>query len=46
MACQYVRHVRAWRVAVKQRQAGWHDELLALRGTYAELFTLQASPYQ
>jgi ATP-binding cassette subfamily B protein len=27
-------------------ESGTHDELLAANGTYAELFTLQASPYQ
>jgi ATP-binding cassette subfamily B protein len=27
-------------------ESGTHDELLAVAGTYAELFTLQASPYQ
>jgi ATP-binding cassette subfamily B protein len=27
-------------------ESGTHDELVAAEGTYAELFTLQASPYQ
>jgi ATP-binding cassette subfamily B protein len=27
-------------------ESGTHSQLLALRGTYAELFTLQAAPYQ
>jgi ATP-binding cassette subfamily B protein len=27
-------------------ESGTHDELVAAAGTYAELFTLQASPYQ
>jgi ABC-type multidrug transport system ATPase subunit len=27
-------------------ESGTHSELVALEGTYAELFTLQASPYQ
>jgi ATP-binding cassette subfamily B protein len=27
-------------------ESGTHDELIAANGTYAELFTLQASPYQ
>jgi ABC-type multidrug transport system fused ATPase/permease subunit len=27
-------------------ESGTHSELVALEGTYAELFTLQASPYR
>lgn len=27
-------------------ESGTHDELLAASGIYAELFTLQATPYQ
>jgi ATP-binding cassette subfamily B protein len=27
-------------------ESGTHDELIAAAGTYAELFSLQASPYQ
>ena len=27
-------------------ESGTHSELVAARGTYAELFALQASPYQ
>jgi ATP-binding cassette subfamily B protein len=27
-------------------ESGTHEELVTANGTYAELFTLQASPYQ
>ena len=34
------------RLELGDLESGTHEDLLAAHGTYAELFTLQASPYQ